>query len=114
MRKFSLVLVAAMLLSAGSVFANDSKSKKNVEPAKNLSSQIAKLLDDNNFIIENDITADVRFTLNSNKEIVVLSVKTEDETLEGFVKSRLNYKKVDLTEYREGRTYTVPVRITES
>ena len=64
MRKFSLVLVAAMLLSAGSIFANDSKK---VEPTKKLSSQIAQLLDDNNFIIEDDLTAHVRFTLNSNQ-----------------------------------------------
>jgi len=111
MRKISLVFVATMLLSTVSLFANNAKP---VDPAKNLSTQIGDLLDNNSFILENnDLTAEVLFTLNENKEIVVLSVETENEVLEAFVKSRLNYQKVELDEYREGKMYTVPVRITE-
>lgn len=109
MRKFSLVLVAAMLLSSGSLLANDAD---NVNPSKKLSVQIAQMLRDNSFTIEKvDMTADVRFTLNNEKEIVVLSVDTEDFGLEGFVKAKLNYKKVDLEQYTEGKVYTIPVRI---
>lgn len=112
MRKFSLFLVAALLLSVVSVSANDPKPKK---PAnETLSAQIGDLLDNNAFIVENrDLTAKVRFTLNEDKEIVVLSIETDDKVLEAFVKNRLNYQKVTLDEYREGRTYTIPVRITE-
>ena len=110
MRKISLVLVAAMLLSVGNVLANDSKKSN---PSNTLSAQIGELLKSNSFIINDaDLIANVRFTLNSEKEIVVLSVDTDNVVLEEFVKGKLNYKKVDLTEYREGKTYTVPVRIT--
>ena len=42
---------------------------------------------------------------------MVLSVETENSNVESFVKGRLNYKKVDLAQYVEGRLYTVPVRI---
>lgn len=110
MRKLSLVFVAAMLLATGNVLANDTDG---VEPTKNLSKQISKMLSDNYFSEEqDDLTAQVRFTLNSDGEIVVLSVDTESSRLEGFVKSRLNYKKVDISNIEEGKLYTVPVRIS--
>lgn len=110
MRKFSLVLVAAMLLSVGSVFAND--SEKEGVPTNNLSSQIVKLLNHNDF---SDAyigsTAQVLFMLNSDKEIVVLSVDTDHEGLEGFIKGRLNYQEVNFDKYEAGKKYTVSVRI---
>ncbi|WP_273566259.1 hypothetical protein [Maribacter halichondriae] len=114
MRKFSLALVAAMLLITSGVFANDSKiDSKKADPNKTISSQIAELLDDNPFVLTHDLTANIKFMLNDQKEIVVLSVDTEDEVLEGFLKSRLNYTKVESKDCKEGETYTVPVRITE-
>lgn len=106
MRKISLVLVAALLLSTSNVLANDYKPENS---AKKLSTQIHNMLKDNNFDISDDLTADVRFTINDEGEIVVLSVSTVNDTLEGFVKGRLNYKKVDNAQ--EGKIYTVPVRI---
>ncbi|MBT8183834.1 MAG: hypothetical protein KJN76_03265 [Eudoraea sp.] len=109
MRKFSLLFVA-MLLAVGTSFANADKPKN---PNKNLSAQIGDLLDNNSFIVDSDLTAKVKFTVNRDQEIVVLSVESDSDLLEQFVKSRLNYEKVELQEYREGKTYTIPVRITE-
>lgn len=111
MRKFSLVFAAAVLFTAGNLFANDSNT---TDPSKNLATQISELLEDNYFVIQNqDLTANVLFTLNHDKEIVVISVDTDNELLENFVKSRLNYHEVDLDNFKEGKLYTVPVRITE-
>ncbi|WP_396635145.1 hypothetical protein [Maribacter sp. R86514] len=109
MRKLSLVVVAAMLLATGNVLANDVKGEN---PSKNLSTQISKMLTVNNFTIgDGDLTAQVRFTLNADGEIVVLSVNSQFDKMESFVKSKLNYQKVNLTEVKEGKIYTVPVRI---
>lgn len=109
MRKISVVLVAAMLLSAGNVVANEVTK---VDPSKSLSAQISQLLSDNSFTQnEVELVAQVRFTLNNEHEIVVLSVDTENPVLEEFVKQRLNYKKVELDAFKEGKMYTVPVRI---
>lgn len=107
MRKIRSVLVAAMLLFAGNILAND------VIPTKKLSTQIAELLEDNPFVLsKDDLTANVLFTLNDKKEIVVLSVETEDKGLEAFVKSRLNYKQVESSDSENGKTFRIPVRIT--
>jgi len=108
MRKISLVITAVAFLAVSAVSANELPAG----PTGNLSTQIHKMLESNSFDIVDDLTADVRFTINKEGEIVVLSVETEDQSLEGFVKGRLNYQKVDITNYKEGKMYTVPVRIT--
>jgi len=111
MKKFSLFLVAVCLLAAGSLYANNDPSS---DPKQELNEQIDSLLDNYAFEVEEDITAVVKFTLNAEQEIVVLSVQTNDDSLEAFLKYRLNYQKVELENFKEGRTYTVPVRITNS
>ena len=106
MKKTSFAIFAALLF-VGNVFAVE----PTVNPTKKLSYQIQEMLDENNFDVEDDLTADVRFTVNKEGEIVVLSIDTESEELKGFVKGRLNYKKVELNQVKEGKIYTVPVRI---
>ncbi|MGI9550503.1 MAG: hypothetical protein ACR2MT_04845 [Aurantibacter sp.] len=109
MRKISLVFVAAMLLSTGSILANDVKDN---DPTKSLSTQITKILGNNHFSeAEINTTAQVRFTLNKEGEIVVLSVDTENPALESFVKSRLNYTKVEAANLEEGKLFKVSVRV---
>ncbi|NER10736.1 hypothetical protein SAMN06265375_102284 [Muriicola jejuensis] len=109
MRKLSLVFAAALLLAGGNLFANDSRT---IDPKKELTVQIGELLKDNFFVVDKEeLTAEVLFTLNHKNEIVVISVDTEDEVLEQFVKSRLNYQHVDVAVGKEGSMYTVPVRI---
>lgn len=109
MRKFSLILVAAALLVSGSIFANDSNTK---DPQKSLATQIGEILKENQLVVDNyELTAEVLFTVNSEAEIVVISVDTGDSDLESFVKGKLNYKKVQLEEVVVGRMYRLPVRI---
>jgi hypothetical protein len=109
MRKLSLVFVAAMLLATGNILANDSVKP---DPIKKLSAQIGEFLADN-YLTDNQVnlTAQVRFTLNNEGEIVILSVDTENESLRSFVKGRLNYQKVEVAGVKEGKLYTVPIRI---
>ena len=110
MRKLSITLIAAMLFSAASLFANESNPTS--EPTKSLSEQIGELLKDNNFTDDAcGNTAEVEFTLNSEKEIVVLSVNAADSKLDSFIKSRLNYKEVALDSFSAGKKYTVKVSI---
>ncbi len=110
MRKLSLVLVAAMLLSAGSAFAGSFEKPK---PSKNLSAQIAEILEASQIKVKDaDLTARVLFTLNEENEIIVLKVDSDDPRLEQIIKSKLNYKKVDLKEKQSEKKYVIPVRIT--
>ncbi|GGW26921.1 hypothetical protein [Arenibacter certesii] len=110
MRKFNLILVAVMLLSIGSISAN---SRLDDKPAKSLSQQIKELLSNNALRVPLDaeMSGVVYFTVNSEKEMVVLSVLTNEEALESYVKGRLNYIKVECSDYEMGITYKIPVRI---
>jgi hypothetical protein len=63
------------------------------------------------FVIEKDIVASVTLTINKNNEIVVLSVDTDDDTLERFVKSRLNYSELPSNAITKEKTFIVPVRL---
>lgn len=114
MKKVSLLLVAAALLISGNVMATEGKAVSPADPDSKICTQIGDLLDDNRFELkeEGDLTAFVRFTVNDEREIVVLSVETENERLEGFVKARLNYNKVSDQNLEEGKIYQVPIRIT--
>ena len=107
MKKMSLAVMAMLLLSTVSVVANEGN-----KPVKKLSVQIQEMLNIDSFELEEgEIKAEVRFTLNKDGEIVVLSVETENSFLEGFVKGRLNYQKVELANIQEGKIYKVPVRV---
>ncbi|WP_421812558.1 hypothetical protein [Flagellimonas sp.] len=110
MRKFKTVSVAFALFATMSAFAIEGKkgTKEN-----NLSGQIYEMLKENQFNADyKEMTAEVRFIVNEKGELVVLSVETKDEILEGFVKTRLNYQKVELDNVAPGRVYKLPVRIT--
>ncbi len=110
MRKIKIASVAFMLFATLGAFANKGN---NEIPEKSLSSQIYEMLKQNSFELQyNEMTADVRFTINEKGEMVVLSVETKNEVLENFVKSRLNYQKVESGNPVEGKIYTVAVRIT--
>ena len=107
MKKLSLAFMAMFIFSTTIVGANEGNG-----PVKKLSVQIQEMLSKNAFALEKgEIKADVRFTINKEGEIVVLSVDTENLTLESFVKGRLNYQKVELVSIQEGKIYTVPVRV---
>ncbi|MDX1327130.1 MAG: hypothetical protein R3299_05445 [Arenibacter sp.] len=110
MKKLNLILVAVMLFSVGSVFANSGLEE---ESPKGLTQQINELLTRNVplSLMEEDMSAVVYFTVNTEKEIVVLSVMTNEEALDAYIKSRLNYEKVKCTELEIGETYKIPVEV---
>lgn len=112
MRKISLVLVAVMLFVTGSSFANNNPLEKD-KPTKSLSEQIGQLLDNNTFTEKEDgATAKVIFMLNDDNEIVVLSVDSdENDFLEGFIKSKLNYQEVETSQDDTGKKYSIAVRV---
>lgn len=107
MKKLSLAFVAVLLLSV-----NAFAITPNSNVPKPLSSQIQTMLANSGIALDKDLTGQVRFTVNQEGQIVVLSIDTESKALEGFVKNRLNYKKLNLSKIEEGKLYTVPVRIT--
>jgi hypothetical protein len=105
-----IVLVIAFGVSSMS-FATPTN---NPDINKELRYQIIKLLGDFNVDFKsNELTAEVVFTLNSKAELVVVSVNSKDQKLDSYVKSNLNYKKVTVKAFNEGKIFRMPIRIVK-
>lgn len=61
-----------------------------------------------------DLVATVHFMVNRANEIVVIEVVAENDMLESYIKSRLNYKEINCEVLESGEEYIVPVRIKAS
>ena len=70
------------------------------------------MLQNPDFLINEDIKAMVSFTVNKKNQIVVLSVDTKNDSVELYIKNRLNYKKLSQLILNKSRIYELPVRLT--
>ncbi len=114
MKKWSVLPVAAALLFSVSALATEGKNAKKEGPKTKICAEIGNLLRDNNIVLneEDELNVWVSFTVNQEREIVVLTVRTDSETVERFVKAKLNYHSVGNTDLLPGSTYEVPIRFT--
>jgi len=103
-----IALVVAVTISSFSYAA----TTNNEDPTSELREQIIELLGDyNDTFNTKEVEAEVVFTLNKDSELVIVSVNSEYDQIEWFVKSRLNYKKVKLNSIDEGKIYHMPLTI---
>lgn len=87
------ILFAVFVLGSTQIFASNDNS---IEAQKQLMNQVTLLLENPEIHIEDDaLNAKIEFTLNDKGEIVVLSVDAKEDVVKNYVRSRLNYKKVD-------------------
>ena len=106
MRTIKSTLMALVLLVGTTLIAaNPIVDKENKDEA---SKEIAQLLDDPDFEFENGTAAIVTLMVNSEGEMVILSVSTEDRQIENYIKSRLDHQKLANT-LETGKTYELPI-----
>lgn len=106
MKNLILTLVFALITSFS--FANDKEDVK--ETKQQLREKIGGLLGNYQQLIKNDTDATIKFVINRQGQIVVLSVDTNVGNLDTYIKSKLNYKKTDIKNVKFFETYTVPVK----
>ncbi|MBT8265830.1 MAG: hypothetical protein KJP20_04740 [Bacteroidia bacterium] len=104
----SIVLVAAIAFST--VLTANTNSTAEADPTV-ITTEVGKLLKNPSFLVDQDITANVTLTINKNNEIVVLSVDSEDSSVEDYIKARLNYNALPSSLQERGKTFIVPVRL---
>lgn len=107
MKNFKMFLVVA-LFAMSTVLTASTNPNRDEKPTT-ISTQVSKLLAEPGFEVETAIDAAVTLMVNDNNELVVVSVKTNDEAVANFIKQRLNYKKVDAIQ--SPQTFNLPVRI---
>lgn len=109
MKSYKLILLvcAVFLLNVATAFSNP------IKPTDELREEIVDIigfsfLDDYE---EDEYSAEVLFTVNSEQELIVLSVSSVSEDAEDYLRKKLNYKKVDHTPSEYGEIYLLPVNV---
>ena len=111
MRQLKALLLVLALTFSSTLMANTNPEDRATESAA-ITAKIGKLLKDPGFLVDGELTANVRMVLNKHNELVVLSVESDNQNLEGFIKNRLNYEKLSESYESIDGEFIVPVRIT--
>jgi len=116
MKKLKLTITAIALC-----FATMTSFATEIEPAEETNqafrSQIVTLLGSEfpDYLTANgDLTADISLMLNNNNELIVVSTSSKNESLDNYVKGKLNYQKIDVKGLKKGEIYKVPLTIKQS
>lgn len=107
------ILALVLAITFSSAMSASTNSIEKTEP-ETVTSTISKLLKKPNVNFSKDMSAMVVLTVNQDNEIVVLSVDTENKVFEGFIKNRLNYKKISKEAIGDLKKFKIPVTITRS
>ena len=109
MRKLKVIMLALGLLIVSSVSATAAVANLN-DPSTVAVKEISSLLKNPQFYLLEDSLVVVKFIVNSDHELVVLSTDTKNSEIENFIKSRMNYKKISC-DLKVGVIYTQPVQL---
>lgn len=84
-----------------------------IKPTDELRTEIVELIGSSYMdeMEENEYSADVLFTVNSKRELIVLSVESDNHLIENYLKRKLNYRKVDHRPSEPGEIYLLPVKM---
>jgi hypothetical protein len=106
MNKFKLLAIA-FVLGTASLFANT----YNPEVSKDeIRAQIVELVANSKTDIIKETYVEIEFTFNTDGEIVVLRVTTNDQDVRNFVRTSINGKKLE-TPGRVNKLYRMPIVI---
>ena len=56
-------------------------------------------------------TVEVLFTVNSNRELILLDVDAQNKSVRSYFKRKLNYKKVNHQPSKPGEIFLLPVKV---
>jgi hypothetical protein len=84
-----------------------------IKPTDELRAEIVDIMGTNylDALQADEASVEVLFTVNSKRELIVLSIESEDKEAVRYFKNKLNYKKVDHTPSKPGEIYLLPVKM---
>jgi len=108
MKNLKLIALSFALLVGSFSFA----SSTSIDTKEELRKQIITILNKADIELTTDeLIAEVSFTLNENSELVIISVSSDHQILDSYIKNHLNYKKVNVDALNVGKIYKMPLRI---
>ncbi len=110
MRKIKSI-IAILAISLSTIF---SVNATEVTPSKTkeLRTEIISILGSKIPLeLEESSTAEISFIINNQNEIVIVSVGSDINVLNDYIKTKLNYKKIKLKGVTKGEIYKMPLKI---
>ena len=113
MKKIINLVLVVFVVTTFNVSANNVTSFEEDLPkaVKAMSEMIKNNLE--GFEIENDELVHVVFTVNSDNELVILNVKTNDSDIKEYIKSTLNSLKIEDANLYVGKNYSIKINFTK-
>ncbi|MCB0602929.1 MAG: hypothetical protein KDC28_16945 [Saprospiraceae bacterium] len=112
---FSFAFVC--LLAITSAFANPTVPKHKIAESSNesLSKEIRDFLGEPNLqrMGIDDVTVKVQFVINTNREVRVIEIHTENQALKQYIESRLDNQKVKTENIEIQENYFIPLKFKE-
>ncbi len=100
-----------LLFSVTAVMASNPK----VLPDQMLREQIIEMLETPNIEFESEIIqANIFFTLNQKGEIVILTIDTNNQALDSYIKNKLNYKRIQKGMLTVGKEFQINFKVKKS
>lgn len=114
MKKIINLVLVVLVFTTFKVYANNVTSFEEDLPkaVKVMSEMIKKNLE--NFEFENEALVDVVFTVNSDNELVILNVKTNDKEIKEYIKSTLNSLKIEDANLYVGKNYSIKINFKKA
>lgn len=109
MRTLKLLLVAVLMTTGTMALANPTSNPG--KTGKSVSYEIEKMLHKSDLVIEDDFMVTVRFTISESNEILIRSIKSENEEVAQFIMERLNHRKVSGKSWDQDKLYELPVKV---
>ncbi|MCG1036462.1 hypothetical protein [Polaribacter sargassicola] len=104
-------IITILAISLSTIFSMNATEKNDLK-TKELRTEIISFLGNNiSLELEKTSTAEISFMINNENEIVIISVNSDIENLNTLIKSKLNYKKVNVKGTKKGEIYKMPLKI---
>nr|WP_294935470.1 hypothetical protein [uncultured Flavobacterium sp.] len=105
MKKLLAFFVVVLVMNTTFVSANNPVATEDLPKAVK---KVVKLLETTKFDVEleKEVVVKVQLKINSDNEIVVLNVGTDNGQIKKFISDKLNYKKIDAGQLKQGSEYS--------
>ena len=117
MKKLKLTITAIALCFATITASATETKPSNKEANKAFRSKIVSLIGSEapSYLTQGkDVTAKLSLMLNNKNQVIVVSVDSKSGNVEEYVKSKLNYQKINVKGLKKGEIYRVPLTIKQS
>jgi hypothetical protein len=117
MKKLKLTITAIALCFATLTASATDAAPSNKKANEAFRSKIVSLIGSEapSYLTEGkDVTAKLSLMLNNQNQVIVVSVNSKSGNVEEYVKSKLNYQKINVKGLKKGEIYHVPLTIKQS